>query len=109
QAHPHQVSLPSPVRAAGDHLLSPGPPATGPTPDASTPNVFPSTSPSMRPNLLSLALCLALPGTALAAGPSPAPQSLPAAAAATSAEATEFDRVVVTATRTERAISDVPN
>src|SRR5690606_30869447 len=76
---------------------------------ASTPNVFPSTSPSMRPNLLSLALCLALPGTALAAGPSPAPQSLPAAAAATSAEATEFDRVVVTATRTERAISDVPN
>jgi len=63
----------------------------------------------MRPNLLSLALCLALPGMALAAGPSPAPQSLPAAAAATSAEATEFDRVVVTATRTERAISDVPN
>lgn len=60
----------------------------------------------MRPNLLSLALCLALPGMALAHGEPPAAPSLPAA---TAAAATEFDRVVVTATRTERAILDVPN
>ncbi|MDH5822954.1 TonB-dependent hemoglobin/transferrin/lactoferrin family receptor [Luteimonas sp. RD2P54] len=52
----------------------------------------------MRPTPLFLALCLALPGTALAAG-----------ASAPEAETTEFDRVVVTATRTERAIVDVPN
>src|SRR3546814_3201341 len=39
------------------------------------------------------------------------PQGEPSAAEAApaDAEATEFDRVVVTATRTERAISDVPN
>src|SRR3546814_3945773 len=39
------------------------------------------------------------------------PQGEPSAAdlAPAEAEATEFDRVVVTATRTERAISDVPN
>src|SRR5690606_37451589 len=58
----------------------------------------------MRPNLLSLALCLALPGTALAHGEPSAADAVPAVA-----EATEFDRVVVTATRTARAISDVPN
>src|SRR3546814_8444860 len=58
----------------------------------------------MRPNLLSFALCLALPGMALAHGESSAAEAAPA-----DAEATEFDRVVVTATRTERAISDVPN
>src|SRR3546814_2645743 len=63
-----------------------------------------SSSPSMRPNLLSFALCLALPGMALAHGESSAAEAAPAAAAAT-----EFARVVVTATRTERAISDVPN
>ena len=60
----------------------------------------------MRPNLLSFALCLALPGAAIAHGEPPA-APLPAATAA--AAATEFDRVVVTATRTDRAIFDVPN
>lgn len=58
----------------------------------------------MRPNLLSFALCLALPGMALAHGESSAAEAAPAGA-----ETTEFDRVVVTATRTERAIADVPN
>lgn len=63
----------------------------------------------MRPNLLSFALCLALPGMALAHGESPAPEPLPTtqADAAASTAVTEFDRVVVTATRTERAIEDV--
>lgn len=58
----------------------------------------------MRPSLLSIALCLALPGLAAA-------QSVPAADATPpgDAAATEFDRVVVTATRTERPIADVPN
>ena len=65
----------------------------------------------MRPNLLSLALCLALPGVAIAHGESPDPEATPAPAPATPADGgvTEFDRVVVTATRTERAIADVPN
>lgn len=58
----------------------------------------------MRPTLLSLALCLALSGVASA-------QSLPPAAPADVDDdvATEFDRVVVTATRTDRTIADVPN
>lgn len=57
----------------------------------------------MRPNLLFLALSLALPGIALASG-AESPDATPADAAAT-----EFDRIVVTATRTERAIVDVPS
>lgn len=57
----------------------------------------------MRPNLLFLALCLALPGIAFASG-AESPDATPADAAAT-----EFDRIVVTATRTERAIVDVPS
>jgi len=60
----------------------------------------------MRPTLLSLALCLALSGVASA-------QSLPSAAPADADVdddvATEFDRVVVTATRTDRTLADVPN
>ena len=54
----------------------------------------------MRPTLLAAALALALPRLALAET---------AADANASADATEFSRVVVTATRTEREISDVPN
>lgn len=61
----------------------------------------------MRPSLLSFALCLALPGTALAHGEGPAPGPLPATPA--DVAATEFDPIVVTATRTTRAVSDVPN
>src|SRR5690606_16102494 len=56
--------------------------------------------PAMRPTCLSLVLCAALSGPAAAeAGveADPAP------------EAVEFHRVVVTATRTARAIVDVPN
>ncbi|WP_407352620.1 TonB-dependent hemoglobin/transferrin/lactoferrin family receptor [Luteimonas sp. R10] len=56
----------------------------------------------MRPNPLFLALCLALPGTAFA-------ESAPVPDAAADAGPAEFDRVVVTATRTERALVDVPN
>lgn len=61
----------------------------------------------MRPSLLSLALCLALPGMAFANGEAPDPGPAPVTPA--DAAVTEFDRVVVTATRTERAIADVPN
>ena len=53
----------------------------------------------MRPTLLAAALALALPRLA----------SAETAAANASTDAAEFDRVVVTATRTEREISDVPN
>ena len=61
----------------------------------------------MRPNLLSLALYLALPGAVLAQGGDPAPQ--PLSPVADEAAVADFDRVVVTATRTARALSDVPN
>ena len=54
----------------------------------------------MRPTLLAAALAVALPRLAFA---EPAADGAPANAA------TDFDRVVVTATRTERAIGDVPN
>lgn len=49
----------------------------------------------MRPSLLSVALALCLSPTAVLA--------------ASEGEVREFDQIVVTATRTERAISDVPN
>lgn len=52
----------------------------------------------MRPTLLAAALVAALPRLASAE-----------TAAAVPADATEFERVVVTATRTEREIADVPN
>ncbi|MDH5834642.1 TonB-dependent hemoglobin/transferrin/lactoferrin family receptor [Luteimonas kalidii] len=54
----------------------------------------------MRPTLLAAALALALPRLALAN---------PDTAAAAAPEPADLDRVVVTATRTERAITDVPN
>ncbi len=57
----------------------------------------------MRPSLLSFALWLALPGMAAAQSASPGPSG------AEEKNAIEFDPVVVTATRTERAVSDVPN
>ncbi len=56
----------------------------------------------MRHHPLMLALCLALPGVAAAAQPE-------VEAEAVDDGATEFDRITVTATRTERAIADVPN
>jgi hemoglobin/transferrin/lactoferrin receptor protein len=61
----------------------------------------------MRPTLLSLALCFALSGVARA-------QSLPPAAPSAADDtagsgAAELERVVVTATRTDRTIADVPN
>ena len=52
----------------------------------------------MRPTLLAVALVAALPRLALAE-----------TAGAPAGEATDFDRVVVTATRTARDIGDVPN
>jgi len=52
----------------------------------------------MRPTLLAAALAVALPRLASAE-----------TASAPAADASDFDRVVVTATRTERAIGDVPN
>ena len=55
---------------------------------------------------LFLALCLALPAVALA-DPGTGAEADPATGAG--AGATDFDRVVVTATRTARAIADVPN
>ena len=58
----------------------------------------------MRPTVLSLALCLALCGVAEAQAQDPVPSQESARG-----DAAEFDRVVVTATRTERAIVDVPN
>lgn len=56
----------------------------------------------MRPNLLAAALALALPGLALA-------ETNTDTTAATAPEAAQLDRVVVTATRTERQLVDVPN
>ncbi len=56
----------------------------------------------MRPTLLAAALAVALPRLASA-------ESAPDGATAPATAATDFDRVVVTATRTERAIGDVPN
>ncbi|MCD9125440.1 TonB-dependent hemoglobin/transferrin/lactoferrin family receptor [Luteimonas fraxinea] len=49
----------------------------------------------MRPSLLSVSLALCLSSTAAVAAPDGEPR--------------DFDQIVVTATRTERAISDVPN
>ncbi|MCD9005020.1 TonB-dependent hemoglobin/transferrin/lactoferrin family receptor [Luteimonas sp. XNQY3] len=49
----------------------------------------------MRPSLLSVSLALCLSSTAVIAAPEGDPR--------------DFDQIVVTATRTERAISDVPN
>lgn len=64
------------------------------------------------PSTLALALLLAIPAVSAAADAAPDgsadPQSLVAAASAAGAMS-EFDRVVVTATRTERALDDVPN
>src|SRR5690554_3922615 len=55
----------------------------------------------MRPTCLFLSLCAALSGAAVAAEADTGP--------AAEADAVEFHRVVVTATRTARAIVDVPN
>ena len=55
----------------------------------------------MRPTRLALALALSLPGLALAQDPASSDDA--------PASASEFDRITVTATRTERAIADVPN
>lgn len=60
----------------------------------------------MRPSPLTLALWLALPGVAFAQSNPPDTDDAPAEQ---HSAAIEFDPVVVTATRTERAISDVPN
>ena len=56
----------------------------------------------MRPTLLAAALAVALPRLASA-------ETAAAGATAPATDASDFDRVVVTATRTERAIGDVPN
>lgn len=68
----------------------------------------------MRPTLLSAALSLALTGLlpvhAGSPDPGPADPADPAHPADPSdSTATEFDRITVTATRTERALADVPN
>lgn len=59
----------------------------------------------MRPVVLLFPFCLALPGLGFAAEETPS--AVDAAPAAL--ETTEFDRIVVTATRTDRTIADVPN
>jgi len=56
----------------------------------------------MRPTLLAAALAVALPRLASA-------ETAADGATAPATDASDFDRVVVTATRTERAIGDVPN
>jgi hemoglobin/transferrin/lactoferrin receptor protein len=61
----------------------------------------------MRPTLLSLAVCLAMPALAIAQASAASPYNAPDGADA--AAATELDRIVVTATRTERSLADVPN
>ena len=61
----------------------------------------------MRPSKLFLALGLLLPACAQAQ--STLDTAAAAAAPASSGAAVEFDRVVVTATRTERVVADVPN
>lgn len=58
----------------------------------------------MRPNPLFIAVCLALPGHAPAQTVPPVAETAAAATAAT-----DLDRIVVTATRTARALEDVPN
>ncbi|MBC7990393.1 MAG: TonB-dependent hemoglobin/transferrin/lactoferrin family receptor [Luteimonas sp.] len=60
----------------------------------------------MRPTLLFIALSLALPMLANAQTAAAIPVD---ASAAAGTSATDFDRIVVTATRTERVIEDVPN
>src|SRR5690606_22964009 len=62
----------------------------------------------MRPTLLAVALAALLPNPATAANAAPDPAETVAAASAPAAAPAEFDRVVVTATRTERDIADVP-
>jgi hemoglobin/transferrin/lactoferrin receptor protein len=59
----------------------------------------------MRPNALSLALALAVPMPAAASAQPGTPTPDVAAAVAVA----DFDRIVVTATRTQRALEDVPN
>lgn len=59
----------------------------------------------MRHTILSLALCLALPGTAIAQAADDSATADPD----TDGAAAEFARITVTATRTERAIADVPS
>ena len=66
----------------------------------------------MRPTRLFLALGLLLPAFAQAQSSVPAadaPAGATPATAASAQAAVEFDRVVVTATRTERVVADVPN
>src|SRR5690606_20535092 len=63
----------------------------------------------MRPTLLAVALAALLPNPATAANAAPDPAETVAAASAPAAAPAEFDRVVVTATRTERDIADVPH
>ncbi len=58
----------------------------------------------MRPTLLAFALALALPALAFADD-----SATSAATADAGNDATDFSRIVVTATRTEREIADVPN
>lgn len=79
--------------------LSPRHASPAVTSDASPPPLL-TKSARMRPTLLSIALCLALPSTTFA-------QS--AYRLAEDEAPTELDRIVVTGTRTERAIADVPN
>ena len=66
----------------------------------------------MRPTRLFLALGLLLPAFAQAQAPvtaADAPAGAAPATAASAQAAVEFDRIVVTATRTERVVADVPN
>ncbi len=65
----------------------------------------------MRPTLLCAALSLALTGLlpVHAGSPDPDPADPADPADPSDSTATEFDRITVTATRTERALADVPN
>src|SRR5690606_20761363 len=87
-------------------------PARHPRPMRGPPASLESATPSrlpMRPTLLAVALAALLPDPATAANAAPDPAETVAAASAPAAAPAEFDRVVVTATRTERDIADVPH
>lgn len=61
------------------------------------------------PSTLAVALMLALPAHVRAADSAAEPSTTLTGAAAAAGATSEFDRIVVTATRTERALDDVPS
>src|SRR5690242_4801026 len=105
RARPHPAAQPSlSIQLSLPRQASP--PATAASRLGITPR------PRMHPvrNTLALALMLAIPTVAIANDAAPDGSDPSIAAAATGViAANEFDRIVVTATLTERALDDVPN